>query len=85
VAVWAVAPPPALVDHLDAGDDVVGIERDLGFVSWRRRAASRERQPTSSIEMHLMQLSWSIYDNKKSDLHIFSLRKLTADTTICSI
>lgn len=29
VAVWAVAAPPALVDHLDPGDDVVGVERDL--------------------------------------------------------
>lgn len=26
MAVWAVAPPPALVYHLDPGDDVVGIE-----------------------------------------------------------
>lgn len=35
VAVGAVAPPPALVDHLDVGDDVLRVKRDLSVVSWR--------------------------------------------------
>ncbi len=33
MAVWAVASPPALIDHLDPSDDFVGIERDLCVVS----------------------------------------------------
>lgn len=33
MAVWAVASPPALIYHLDPGDDVVGIEWDLGVIS----------------------------------------------------
>lgn len=35
VAVGAVAPPPALVDHLDVGDDVLRVKRDLSVVSWK--------------------------------------------------
>lgn len=35
----AHAPPPALVDHLDVGDDVVGVKRDLVIAGWKRRAA----------------------------------------------
>lgn len=38
MAIWAVASPPALVYHLDPGDDIVRIERDLGVVSWRTGA-----------------------------------------------
>lgn len=37
VAVGAVAPPPALVDHLDPCDDLVGIEGDLRVVRCRRQ------------------------------------------------
>lgn len=35
VAVGPVAAPPALVDHLDVGDDVLRVERDLGVISWK--------------------------------------------------
>ena len=35
MAVGAVAAPPALVDHLDVGDDVLRIEGDLGVVGWK--------------------------------------------------
>lgn len=38
MAVWAVASPPALVYHLDPGDDFIRIEWDLGVVSWRTGA-----------------------------------------------
>lgn len=40
VAVGAVAPPPALVDHLDPRDDVIGIEGDLRVVRCRREPSS---------------------------------------------
>lgn len=42
MAVRAVASPPALVYHLDPGDDFVGIEWDLGVVGCRNRAASHQ-------------------------------------------
>lgn len=41
VAVRAVAPPPALVDHLDARDDFIGIEWDLGVVGCGTEPGSR--------------------------------------------
>lgn len=33
VAVGAVAAPPALIDHLDVGDDVLRIKGDLSVIS----------------------------------------------------
>lgn len=33
VAVRAVAAPPALIDHLNVGDDVLRIKGDLGVIS----------------------------------------------------
>lgn len=33
MAIWAVASPPALVYHLNPGNDVVGVERDLCVIS----------------------------------------------------
>lgn len=33
VAVWPVAAPPALVDHLDACDEVLRVKGDLGVIS----------------------------------------------------
>lgn len=33
VAVGAVATPPALIDHLDVGDDVLRIKGDLSVIS----------------------------------------------------
>lgn len=34
VSALAQPPPPAVVDHLDVGDDVVGVEGDLVVARW---------------------------------------------------
>lgn len=33
----AHAAPPALVDHLDVGDDVIGVKGDLVVTGWKER------------------------------------------------
>ena len=38
MAVRAVAPPPALIDHFDAGDDLIRVKGNLGVVSCEGRA-----------------------------------------------
>lgn len=44
VSVRTVASPPAFVDHLDPGDDVIRVEGDLCVVSWRKGAVSDEQR-----------------------------------------
>lgn len=41
VAVGTVATPPAFVDHLDVGDDVLWIKRDLSVISWNKTERGR--------------------------------------------
>lgn len=43
VSVWTIASPPAFVDHLDPGDDLIWVEGDLCVVSWRKGAAAQEQ------------------------------------------
>lgn len=46
VGASADASPPALVDHLDVGDDVVGVEGDLVVARCRKKRGEWERSST---------------------------------------
>lgn len=58
MAVGAVAPPPALVDHLDPGDDLVRVEGDLGVVGWKRRESTAEKNLGLCIMRYDRYLPW---------------------------
>lgn len=44
VAIGAVPAPPALIDHLDVGDDVLRIKGDLSVISWNETERGREER-----------------------------------------
>lgn len=64
MTVWAIAPPPALVNHLDASDDVIRIEGYLCVIScgMKRGAIPQITMPIQISFMVLFDCVYSLTD-----------------------